>query len=134
MFSRSNFHASIYSRDDHLFPVMTQLMLTKVFQTRQLTQIVTKEPAQMAGFSAPIARALVKDTLRQISVSPGFERSWDVLQRAWEALGAEDQVRWQMGFTFVHKAYLDWLEELVEYASRRQEFASIARELAGRCT
>jgi hypothetical protein len=133
VFANSNFGASIYSRDDHLFPAMTRLMLIKVYQTWRLTDIVTKETPLFPEASEDKRTALVGDVLRQISGSPKFDRSWDVLARTWEELPEEHQVRWYAGFTYVRDAYLSWLDKLVEYASRKEEYAAFARELAERC-
>jgi hypothetical protein len=133
MFADSNLGASIYSRDDHLFPTMNELMMMKVEQTHRLTDIVTGDPPEPEDFSAFGARFRVQNTLRMISGSPKFDRSWEVLRLAWDALDESVQARWYAGFAYVRKAYRAWVSTLVDHASFDEEYAALAANLAQLC-
>lgn len=132
-YAGSNFARSAYSLYDGNYPVMVDLLLSKVFTTRELVRIVT-QAAPEPSFSEVRTRALMKSVLRQISGSPFFERAWRLLRdKSWFALSAEEQARWQAGFEYVQKAYLDWLMEVASYAFRNEAYKPLVAELVERC-
>jgi hypothetical protein len=128
-FALSNFGGGPYSRDDHLFPVMTELMWIKVSQTNRLIQVVTKEGVDMSDFSRKKAKSYAIFVLRNLSGSPHFDRSWDVLLEAWETLDNPAQGSWFKGFDYILRAYFEWLDTLAEFASANEEYSSLVKEI-----
>lgn len=128
-FALSNFGGGPYSRDDNLFPVMTELMWIKVSQTNRLIQVVTKEGVDMSDFSRKKAKAYAIFVLRNLSGSPHFDRSWDVLLEAWETLDNLAQGSWFKGFDYILRAYFEWLDTLAEFASANEEYSSLVKEI-----
>jgi len=125
----SNFGGGPYSRDDHLFRVMAELMWIKVSQINMLIQVVTKEGVDMSDFSRKKARNYVEYVLQNISGSPYFDRSWEVLLEAWDTLDNQTQGSWFEGFNYILQAYFEWLDTLVEFASTDEEYSPLAKEI-----
>jgi len=123
MFAKSNFGNSVYSQNDHLFPLMGELMKAKTDQTYKLIEIVSIPP-EMMDFSNLKAEAVAKNTMRQISGSKNFDRAWKNLLLAWQEIDPETQARWENGFRYIQKSYIDWLEILQsKIGDEYQEFA-----------
>lgn len=130
MFAESNFGNSIYSRDDHLFPIMEELIKTKTAQTDKLIQVVKAKP-DMMDFSELSAEAKAKDTIRQISGSKNFESAWNVLSQAWRELDSETQAKWKNGFEYIQRSYTEWLDLILGKVG--EEYKEFANKLAREC-
>jgi hypothetical protein len=129
-FALSNFGGGYYCRNDHLFPVMVDLMWGKVSQIHELARQVMDREIPVGGFlSLGEADELVACVLRDISGSPHFDRSWQVLAKSWNALNREVQVQWLKGFKYVLTAYFEWLDQVVDLASTNEDYRSLVGEI-----
>jgi len=108
MFADSNFGNSVYSRDDHLFPLMGELMKIRAEQIHELIKIVSTPP-DMMEFDENRAKSLVKTVMFQISGSKNLERSWNVLAQVWDNLNPEVQARWVNGFKYIQGSHRSWV-------------------------
>lgn len=137
----SNFGASPYSLNDSKFPVFTKLMRSKVAQIGKLTEIVTRSEIVSRSINPEtyydelITRALFKDTLRQISQAPRFDKSWQLLKVVWDKLDIYQKIRWVPGLEYVRTEYINWLKELSNVASsdKNTDYQTVVDELVERC-
>ncbi len=130
MYAGSNFGNSHYSKDDHMFPLIRELMTIKTMQVDKLVKIVTSGVDTM-NYSELPAEAIIKDTLRQVSGSKNFLRSWNVLAMVWEELNPETQLKWKNGFKYIQESYPDWLEAVAQKIG--DEHKKFARKLMREC-
>lgn len=128
MFANSNFGNSVYSRDDHLFPVMGELMTERVRQTNELVKIVLTQPNIMKS-SQPKAKEFIEKVMQEISGSRNFERSWKILSQVWDALSPKVQARWVKGFEYIRQSHKYWVELLQnKVGGEYREFAKTLAE------
>jgi hypothetical protein len=108
---------------------MAELMWIKVSETNRLIQVVTKEGVGMSDFSRKHARSYLAFVLRNLSGSPYFDRSWEVLLEAWETLDNQAQGSWFKGLNYILGAYFEWLDTLVEFASTNEGYSPLVQEI-----
>jgi hypothetical protein len=141
-FSKSNFGQSVYSKNDFLFPVASDLFGIRALQIVDISNQMLSGNKVFSSKGSKDSSETVEKVAYWISLSPAniFKPTWEILQNIWDGLDKKTQNAWCYGFRKIGEIYPIWLNTIhqkieehnpsfIDLASRIIEKLELQRDL-----